>query len=787
MVMELIVNPKERDWNIILKRPSLRNPVQEQQVADLMKDLKNRGWEAVLEMTRMYDGYLPEPAQISQQQLKEAGNRVPVAVKEAIAQAARNIQTFHEAQRPKELAVEVSKGITCRQRWVPVEKVGLYVPGGTAPLISTVLMLALPAQIAGCTEIILCTPGNDHGEIDPAIRYAAHYCGITQLYRLGGVQAIGSMAYGLGSVPKVDKIFGPGNSWVTLAKQWVAGEGVAIDMPAGPSEVAIIADRTCHPSYIAADLLSQAEHGSDSQVLLLTDQEDTARAVQAEINRQVETLPRKDLIFSSLSSSYMVVLSNRDAMIRMVNRYSPEHLIIAMDDYADVAGQIRHAGSIFLGHWSPESAGDYASGTNHTLPTSGFAKAYSGVSLTSFMKSITCQELSPQGLQSISMSVTKLARAEGLEAHARAVEIRKTGNPQPLSLQLLVRSNIRALEPYSSARKEYAGRETVFLDANENPFGNGINRYPDPRQKELRQSIAELKGVIPEQVFTGNGSDEVIDLLIRIFCEPGQSRILTLDPSYGMYEVAASIQDVKTDKVLLNSDFSIDIQKISERVYWNTRLLFLCTPNNPTGNIISIEQIRMLTKQFRGVVVVDEAYIDFADASSALMLLNECPNLVVLQTFSKAWGLAGVRLGMAFARKEVISLLDRIKSPYNVNRLTQEVVLSRIREEISGKMTKWKSNKVKEIVAERERMKKQLPQFDSVVKVYPSQANFLLVRMTDARAVYHYLLEQGIVVRDRSSHPLCEDCLRITIGTPEENEKLLQSLQKFPKTYTNTY
>jgi len=786
--MKIFENPTRDQWESLLSRPVQNDREIEERVATLIDEMKRDGWKRVSALTRQFDQYDPDPALVPVSEFARAGERVPESLKIAIADAAANIKRFHESQKRVEDSVTVRPGITCYRKWVPVEKVGLYVPGGSAPLISTVLMLAIPARIAGCREIILCTPANRQGEVNDAILYAAAFCGIDKVYRLGGAQAIAAMAYGIGPVPKVHKIYGPGNSYVTIAKQLVSRDGVAIDMPAGPSEVAVIADDSSDPSFIAADLLSQAEHGPDSQVLLVSMSRRVLESVNEEIENQLKDLPRREIASRSLENSLGVVMPDDQAMMDLVNFYAPEHLIINTDNYPALAGKVVNAGSVFLGPFTPESAGDYASGTNHTLPTSGYAKAYSGLSLDSFMKSVTFQELTPEGLGLIGETITTLARAEGLEAHARAVDIRSRHSrhasrvtchdsilPRPASRvprhDSLVRANIAALSPYSSARDEFTGQASVFLDANENPVDTGINRYPDPHQRELKSMIAGIKGVKPEQVFLGNGSDEAIDLLIRIFCEPGKSRILMPVPTYGMYAVCAGVQDVKVHTCLLNEDFSLDAEVLLAGVRFDTKMIFLCSPNNPTGSQLDLKDLRQIVDRFAGIVVLDEAYIDFAKGPSALSVLEEMPNLVILQTFSKAWGMAGARVGMAFAGASIISLMDKVKYPYNINTLSMNLVMERLKK-ISAAEGGIRQE-VEAILKQREYLRNQLAGLPGVVKIYPSEANFLLVKVTDAKAMYRRLANRGIIVRDRSGQLLCEQCLRITVGTEEENEKLI--------------
>lgn len=375
------------------------------------------------DITTEIDGAAPADFLVSKQEIDDATQRVSEELKSAISVAARRIAAFHAAERPKPVRVETD-GILCERRSMPIERVGLYIPGGSAPLFSTLLMLATPARIAGCKEIVLCSPCNKEGRIAPEILYAARVCGVSTIYKLGGAQAIAAMAYGTETIRPVLKIFGPGNRYVMKAKQRVSAEGVAIDMPAGPSEVLVMADASADPSFVAADLLSQAEHGADSQVVLLCTNEITALAVDASVAMQLERLPRKAIAERALENSKIIVLSSRDAMLRFANLYAPEHLIISMTDAWTVASGVTAAGSVFVGNYSPESAGDYASGTNHTLPTMAMAKAYSGIGTESFMHSITYQQLSAEGLRALAPTIISMAEAEGLQAHAEAVRIR---------------------------------------------------------------------------------------------------------------------------------------------------------------------------------------------------------------------------------------------------------------------------------------------------------------------------------------------------------------------------
>lgn len=424
--MQIIRFPQPADWPLLLQRPVFDTRQLNARVQAILDDIQSEGDTALFRYTRQFDGVQLDSLLVSREEIQAAATLVPAHLQKAIRTAADNIRRFHLAQVQAVEPVETMPGIRCWRRSVAIEKVGLYIPGGSAPLFSTLLMLGIPATIAGCREIVLCSPPNQAGQLDPAILFAASVVGVTKIFKVGGVQAIGAMAYGTETVPKVYKIFGPGNQYVMAAKQLVQQSGIAIDMPAGPSEVAIYADGTAHPAYIAADLLSQAEHGPDSQVLLVTTEESLIGKVQQELEKQLEVLPRKSIAEKALDNSKLIVISTKAAAIDLLNAYAAEHLILCSDEAATLAGMVINAGSVFIGHYSPESAGDYASGTNHTLPTNGYATAYSGVSLDSFVKKITFQELTPDGLQNIAGTVTAMATAEGLEAHARAVTIRTT-------------------------------------------------------------------------------------------------------------------------------------------------------------------------------------------------------------------------------------------------------------------------------------------------------------------------------------------------------------------------
>lgn len=424
MLMQIIKYPEKEMWKQLVSRPELDSGALMTTVSKIIADIKTDGDTALFEYINKFDGGLNGELRITNEEIRIGIGELSSELKEAIDLAFSNITRFHASQVDDVKKIETCPGVICWRQSIAIERVGLYIPGGTAPLFSTVLMLGIPAQLAGCKDVVLCTPANKNGQVNPAILYAAQKTGITEIYKVGGAQAIAAMGVGTESIPKVDKIFGPGNQYVTAAKQLIQLNGVAIDMPAGPSEVCILADSSANPAFIAADLLSQAEHGIDSQVFLVSDSEFVLSETLRELNIQLERLERKKLAASALENSKAILVHNLDEGMELVNAYAAEHLIIASDKASDFVSQVKHAGSVFLGNYTPESAGDYASGTNHTLPTNGYARAYSGVSLDSFIRKVTFQQITADGIKHLGQTIITMAEAEGLDAHAEAVRIR---------------------------------------------------------------------------------------------------------------------------------------------------------------------------------------------------------------------------------------------------------------------------------------------------------------------------------------------------------------------------
>lgn len=422
--MQVIKYPAREFWSTLLSRPAIDRKSLFEKVGSIVSEVKQNGDKAVKKYTLQFDKVGIEELEVSQEEIEEASLQIPNQLKEAIEMCRRNIWKFHSAQQHDLPEIQTTPGVVCWQKAMPIEKVGLYVPGGTAPLFSTVLMLGVPAQIAECKEIVLCTPPDKEGKIHPAVLYAAKVAGIHRIFKIGGIQAISAMAYGTETVPKVYKIFGPGNQYVTAAKQLIALDGIAIDLPAGPSEVMVIADESARPGFLAADLLSQAEHSVDSQSILITVSENLVEPVLLEIEEQLNRIPKKEIALKALENGKIIVLQSLEEAVAMANEYAPEHLIISTRYSLGVASNISNAGSVFLGHYTPESAGDYASGTNHTLPTNGYAKAYSGVNLDSFMRKVTFQQISREGLSNLSNAIILMAENEGLYAHSNAVKVR---------------------------------------------------------------------------------------------------------------------------------------------------------------------------------------------------------------------------------------------------------------------------------------------------------------------------------------------------------------------------
>ena len=755
--------------------------------------VRAEGDPALLDYAARFDGGAPINLRVPKPDIDSAMKSVGTDALQALQRAIDNVRRFHEAQLAPPLDIETSPGVRCERVFRPINAVGLYVPGGSAPLPSALIMSAVPAGIAGCPRRIVCSPGTQAGRIDPVILATARLCGIDEIFAIGGAQAIAAMAYGTSTIPKVDKIFGPGSAWVTAAKQLVANdpEGAALDLPAGPSEVLVIADDDADPAFVAADLLAQAEHDPLSQAILLTPSRSLAEAVRAKALAFRDALSRRSILDQSLSRSRILIVADLPTAISISNDYAPEHLILQVREPRRYLEQIQAAGSVFLGPWSPEPMGDYCSGTNHVLPTYGYARAYSGLSVGEFQRRITVQELTPDGLRDLGPTARTLATLEGLDAHALAVDLRLAQlekmpstsdsmgavDRQVLSL---ARPSIRDLRAYEHATWD---PRLERLHANESPWPPAIDaegarlalhRYPEPQPRALVEALANTYDVPQECVLVGRGSDEGIDLLTRAFCEAGRDAVVVCPPTFGMYAVAAATQGARVIEIPLTDRFQLDAPALRTAIDRGVKIVWLCTPNNPTGNQLDTQTIDSLIEYARGrcLIVIDEAYAEFAEGPSYARRLAETPNLVVLRTLSKAYGLAGARIGAVLASPSVIALLRKIIPPYAITSASLDEAVRAL----SPSARAVVAARVSEIRQQRDRLAEGLRSAPSIVRVYPSDANFLLIEPRDAAATLARILATGIVVRNFSHKATLGPALRITVGTPEQNRRLIDAV-----------
>jgi len=782
--LKIIENPRRRDWQKIMHRISAGpNAAVRRTVNQILRGVRSRGEEAIRQYTRTYDGAFIKNFRVSRQERKRGAGGVQQPLREAIQMSIRNIEKYHRFYCFEEREVlHTLPGVTCFQRTVPIQRVGLYVPGGKAPLFSTLLMLGVPARIAGCPEIVVCTPPRPDGSVHPVILYCADILGVDMICKVGGAQAIGALAVGTSTVPRVDKIFGPGNIFVTEAKRQVQADGVATDLPAGPSELMIVGDESADPEFAAVDFLSQLEHGPHSQSLMLSTDRKLLESVSAVISRRMDEDGVSPMIRTNLAGSYLIYFANQESLIDLMNGYAPEHLQLSVRDPEGWVNRVRHAGSVFLGHFSAESLGDYAAGPNHTLPTGGSARAYTGIEVDSYRKRIFFQQATREGFAALAPAVSTMAEAENLYYHRESVWVRQreAADPAPAPPDPWGRlsQHVKDLEPYVTARHGHRQGPWTSLDANELPVsllrGTDINRYPDPGQWKVKGAIAALKEISEEEILLGNGSDEVIDLLIRAFCIPGRDRILLCPPTYGMYEVSARLNRVEVVPVPLGTDFSLDTDAVVEQARGQgVKLIFVNSPNNPTGNAFPREKIERILRDSGTLVVVDEAYVDFSGDPGLLPLIRRYRNLFIMQTFSKSWGGAGLRVGVLFGERRVLGVLSRVKPPYNISSPGQKMLLKLL------KRGRAREKAIAGVVLRRDKLRRDLAKCRMVRRVYPSQGNFLLVKVREKERLMGYLEERGLGVRDRGEAPGCRDCIRITIGTRGEMRQLSQTFRDF--------
>lgn len=825
----------------LLARPAQANSAQlSETVSAIIQNVATQGDDALRQYSAQFDKTPITHFALSAAQWEQGLAALTPELKRAIDIAYGNILRFHQAQKPSDYALNTTAGVNCSMHYAPLSAVGLYIPGGSAPLPSTVLMLGTPAQVAGCERKVLCSPPNANGSLHPAILYAAQLCGIDEIYLVGGAQAIAAMALGTNTIAKVDKIFGPGNSFVTEAKQQVSQMpgGAAIDMPAGPSEVLVLADSEANPAFVAADLLSQAEHGEDSQAILVSDSKTLIEQTQLEVEAQLARLSRQEIARKAMQNARYILANDMAQAIAISNQYAPEHLIVQTQAPRQWLPSLKYAGSIFLGAWSPESAGDYASGTNHVLPTYGYSRTYSSLGLLDFYRRYTVQELSSEGLQNIGQAIMDLADAEGLDAHKQAVALRleslslekssaidnptlskavaskasasiegnidgdiKSGIEANGFAQNLSADHVKTLVPYESARRLFSGGQ-YWLNANESPYANEyqvqddyFNRYPDCQPPALLQAYADYAGVNAENVIVSRGADEGIELLIRAFCEPGnegdpssdqstslqQDTILICPPTYGMYAISANTFNVGVQKAPLNDDFSLDLSalKAASEQAQPPKLVFVCSPNNPTGTRIAQAQLEQVLAMFSGksLVVVDEAYIEFDIASSWASRITEYDNLVVLRTLSKAFALAGIRCGFTLASEAIIKVLMKVIAPYPISAPVAQIAQQALSQTGLAQM----QQQVSQLQAYQTQLLARCQQFPGWELVGDSCANFLLFRIPEKQALMDFLVANGMLIRDQSKQAALQNCLRISIGNEQENQTLIQLIEQFYK------
>ncbi len=756
----------------LLERNNSRLDEALQVVTPIIADVRKRGDAALLQYAKQFDNFEGTSFEIATQ------GELSGELLGSVQVAARNIRAFAEQQLPKNTNVTSSDGRSLGQVVRAIDSVGVYVPAGSYPLISTLMMAVIPAQVAGVKKITVVCPNPT-----PEMLSVAAWLGIKSILRIGGAQAIAALAYGTESIARVTRIVGPGNAYVAAAKKLVSSD-TAIDFVAGPSEIVIVS-QTGNPKWIAADMLAQCEHDVNASALLLTCSKELALAVQLEVAEQLANLSTRKIAEQSINvNSAVVVCSSIDRAFDFVNALAPEHLSIEEQEWLD---KVQNAGSIFIGSYSTEAAGDYASGPNHILPTSGVAAVRGGLSAVDFVKVISVQQLSSQALTSLAPSITTLARAEGLEAHARSVEVRMTDNKDMLGQSakpvapLKPNAAVKKMRPYLPPSQGRADK--MRLDFNENTVGcspkvieaiskiidaNAMSMYPEYSQ--ARTKIAEFFNVTSQQLVFTNGTDEAISLLVNTFIETGQE-LVVVHPSYAMYRFygelgGAKITEVKYD---IADDLKFPLAKLLVAINPETAAIFLANPNNPTGTTLSRDEIvQVLQAAPNSVVLIDEAYVEFADVS-VLDLINEYPNLFVSRTFSKAYGMAGIRFGCLFSDTRNIEWVKKAQSPYSVNVVAVAAALAAVQDD------KYLANYVDEV---RESRKFVVAEFERLgVKYFKSTGNFLLFDVgAKATAIRDQLAARGVLVRDRSYE--ISGCVRVTIGTKEQMKVFINELER---------
>jgi histidinol dehydrogenase len=733
----------------------------------VLLDVRRLGDAALLDLTERFDGVRLSQTRVSSEVVRAALDKLEGGLRSALEVAASNIEAVHAAQRFHEEPVDVVRGVRVWREWRPFRRVGIYVPGGRTVYPSSVLMLAIPARLAGCQEIVMCSPPQRDGQIAPSILAAASLAGVTEVHAIGGAQAIAALAYGTESVRRVDKIFGPGNAYVTAAKLAVFGE-VAVDMPAGPSEILVLTDGSVPAPWVAADLRAQAEHAPDARAILVS----TDPSLAAEVRKLVDDELTKQIQVMSAAAM--------DVAIEFANDFAPEHLTLACSEPDRWLAQILAAGSVFLGPYAPAAAGDYATGGNHVLPTGGASRSFSALGVDAFGRTMQVQALDRDGLRHLEPVVDAISGVERLIAHGDSVRARAAGSVAfaPLSSPR-PRGAIVAMQPYEweppSARIALeAGvkqADVVRFDTNTTPWPGAslsdlgdlaLNEYPDTSYANLTDELAAYTGIATEQITVGAGADELLDLVAKAYIGAGDPVVLSR-PTYAMFRIVSEMAGGRVEAVPA-ADLDLDQDQFLRRAR-HARLTWLCNPNNPTGELLPVDFIETLTGETAGVVAVDEAYFEFSGVTAAT-LLARFPNLLLVRTLSKAFGLAGLRVGYALAGPLISAALRRVRPPDSVSVVSEALGAQALRD-LPGMR-----RRVSRIVECRETLARDLTRLD--LSVYPSAANFLLVRSGDTAGPW--LLRRGLVVRTFPSSSPLAGFIRITVRTAEENARLVDAL-----------
>ena len=756
-------------YRSLLTRVPVAKEVQSRTEA-VLRDVRDRGDAALLDLTERFDGVRLSQTRASSAAAQTALAALEPAVRRALEEAAAHIEAVHGAQRFLEEPVGVIRGVRVWREWRPLDRVGIYAPGGRAVYPSSVLMLAIPARLAGCREIVLCSPPQGDGHVAALVLAAAALAGVTEIHAIGGAQAIAAMAYGTESIRQVDKIFGPGNAYVTAAKLMVFGE-VAIDMPAGPSEILVLADGSVPAAWVAADLRAQAEHAPNALAVLVSIDPDLVAQVQ-------------DLIGDLPTSQVRLIVADGMAQaISFANDFAPEHLTLACRAAAQWLPQLSAAGSVFLGGYAPAAAGDYATGANHVLPTGGGSRSFSALGLEAFGRRVQVQALDREGLRRLEPIVEAIAGAEGMTAHRESVHARDVGSaesqlpawPQP-------RGGILRMQPYEweppspqiAARAGVAEQDVVRFDTNTVPWpgaslaglaGLSLNEYPDTTYSALTNALAAYTGVLPEQITVGAGADELLDLLAKAYVGPGDPVVLSR-PTYAMFRIVSEMAGGRVDAVPA-AGLELDQERFQRRAH-HARLTWLCNPNNPTGELLPVRFIEALADGSPGIVAVDEAYFEFSGVTAA-DLIARFPNLVLVRTLSKAFGLAGVRVGYALAGSEISAALRRVRPPGSISVVSEALAVQAL-----GDLPAMRE-RVRRLSQSRDQLHRELARFGLAARA--SAANFVLVGADDT--VAPWLLRRGLVVRTFPGASPLSGYIRITVRAPEENARLVDAIAEW--------